>query len=185
MAATFYIPGRDGNAGFTIGVGDTNRDGKLDFDFGVRAYNGYGNGYSGAYNSSEIGFNTARGTYVAGESGSYTPWSQQSQNYRADSWGTQGSQTYSDVAGNYTNNRYARDVFGGYYEGNTTANSWSYQNQDRSGNVYGGPEFRSGQYADVFGRGGSYNNVVPQWGQQQFCCCGGRQVQGWFGGGCF
>lgn len=183
---SFYFPTEVAGQGIRIGIGDYDHNGKIDFDFGLQGFNAWGNGASGGYNSTEIGYGTARGAYIENSNGSYTPWARQDNHWGADSWGSHGSSTYQDVFGNYENHRYANDVFGNYSYGDTHATPWSFSDRNASGNSYWGNHQESGRYADAFGNWGSYNvpGCVPNYGCRDYCCGGGVQVNAWFGG-CF
>lgn len=154
MALNIFLPTQYGQ-GLNLQIGDTNGDGKLDFGLGVRQYQGYGNGWGGAYSAGEVGFNTGRGAYLDGYSGASNGISSQNNYWGFDTNGTsRGSSTYSDIFGNYNNNRYANDVWGNYYQGNTQANIWGYTNSNMGGNAYSGANAWNYQAGNVFGGGG-------------------------------
>ena len=154
MALNIFLPTQYGQ-GLNLQIGDTNHDGKVDFGLGVRQYQGYGNGWGGAYSAGEVGFNTGRGAYMDGMNGSYNGFSRQDNYTGWDTNGTtRGSSTYQDVFGNYNNNRYANDVWGNYSQGNTQANMWGYQNSNVGGNVWSGAQNWNYQAGNVFGGGG-------------------------------
>lgn len=154
MALNIFLPTQNGQ-GINLQLGDTNGDGKFDFGLGVRQYQGYGNGWGGAYNAGEIGFNTGRGGYLDNYNGSYNGFASQNNYTGWDTNGTtRGSSTYADVFGNYNNNRFANDVWGNYYQGNTQANMWGYQDSNVGGNVWSGANQWNYQAGNVFGGGG-------------------------------
>ncbi len=185
MALNIFIPSHGGQ-GVNLQIGDTNGDGKVDFGLGVRQYQGYGNGYAGAYSAGEVGFNTGRGVYLDGMNGASNGFQRQDNYWGIDTSGTtRGSSTYSDVFGNYQNNRYANDVWGNYYQGNTSANMWGYSNSDVAGNAWNGSQRWAHQQGDVFGNFGWNAGSVPAYGHRCYHAGGGYSAGGWFGGGCF
>src|SRR5687768_2961067 len=112
--------------GFSIGIGDSNRDGKLDFDFGLR-HQSYGSSPWG-YGSSgaEIGFNTQRGAYVGG-------------NYNnSNIFGSNGAagRVYGD--GGVSSANWSNDVFGNYRNSHYSNSPRHYDYGSNGGNVYSG-----------------------------------------------
>lgn len=181
MAFNILLPGHHGQ-GINLQFGDANGDGKFDFGLGVRNYQAYGNGYGGAYQAQEFGINSGRGAYYDQAGGVSNGYQQQHYYHGQDTSGvTRGSNTYSDVYGNYNNNRYANDVWGNYYQGNTQANGWGYSNSDRSGNVWTGQGSYGHQHRDVFGNYGNYGGFTPGYGHPGYHYGGGGNVGNWFG----
>lgn len=174
----FQIPlGGHHGQGLVLNFGDANGDGRFDWGLGVRNAQHYGNGYAGVYNSNEVGFNSDRGMYLDNRNGSYSPFAQQ-HNYSG--WDTsgvsRGSSTYSDIYGNYQNNRYANDVWGNYYNGQTQANPFGWSNTDMSGNAYSGRFAVGHQQGNIFG---GYS--AQAYGHPGYGCYGGHSVGRWFG----
>lgn len=171
--------------GFSIGIGDSNRDGKLDFDFGLRSES-WGSGPFGfGHGGAEIGFNTARGVYAGGDYSNHNMWGSSGGGGRIFGDGGFESGTWSnDVFGNYGNtyqnsspfgyesNYNGGNVFSGnYFGGNSWGNGWEAGNNAWSGNAWTGGHFQTGNYGNVFGGGGSYASArVPGF------------AGGWFGG---
>lgn len=173
MAFNIQPPGHNGQ-GVNLNFGDANGDGRFDWGLGIRNAQHYGNGYAGAYNSNEVGFNTDRGVYLDSRNGSYNPMAQQHNYHGVDSSGvSRGSSTYMDMFGNYDNNRYANDVWGNYYGGQTQSNNLGWSNTDVGGNVWTGNHGVSHQQANVFSGYDSY-------AYQTYTCGGGHAAGGWF-----
>ena len=178
--------------GFTIGIGDSNRDGKLDFDFGLRS-EAYGNGPFGfGHSGAEIGFNTQRGLYAGGDYSNHNIFGSSGGGGRVFSDGGFESGGWSnDVFGNYNQNyqnvspfgyqssNVGGNVYNGNYYGNQSfGNPWEAGNSSWAGNTWTGAHIGSGSYGNVFGGGGSYANVVPGYGMGYYnnsgCGCAGR-----------
>ena len=94
--------------GFSIGIGDSNRDGKLDFDFGFR-HQSYGSSPWGFGSSGgEIGINTQRGVYLGGNYNNSNMWGSSGAAGRVYGDGGVSSASWgNDVFGNYRNNHYS------------------------------------------------------------------------------
>lgn len=183
----------DGN--FRIGLGDSNHDGKLDFDFGLRSQQWGNSPWGGASQGVELGINTARGGYLGADSSSWNNWGSQSSGGRifADGGYEVGSSS-RDVFGNWAtggtnvgpNGFYSGNaggnVFSGNYYGNQVAsNGWGYAQDSVAGNTWTGSQVGSHTRANAWGGGSwtSYNpGFVPPWGQVSYhqggCGCAGR-----------
>ena len=176
--------------GFKIGLGDANRDGKIDFDFGLRSQSWGASPWGVSTGGAEIGFNTARGVYAGGD---YS---------NSNMWGSSGggARVFSD--GGYESGHWANDVFGnyqgshqaagpGYYRGATAGgNVWngnyhgsnvnvdpfSASSNQWAGNSWTGAHVGTGQYADVFGGRNAYATAtppfVPNYGAGYYNSCG-------------
>lgn len=168
--------------GFSIGIGDANRDGKLDFDFGLRS-DSYGNspfgfGHSGA----EIGFNTSRGLYAGGDysnsnifgsSGGggrvFSDGGFESGSWANDVFGNYGSSYQNASPFGYESMNQGGNVFNGNYYGNQSFNNgWEAGASSWGGNAWNGANYSMGSYGNVFGGGGSWGVAnppfVPSWG---------------------
>lgn len=184
MAVNFFLPSQNGQ-GVNIGLG-LNERGKLDWSVGLRQFYGYGNGAAGTVGANEVGFGSRGGLYAGGTQTNFNPWGAQNYTWGANQLGSAQSYTAADVFGNYQNDRYAQNVFGGAYEGHTRANPWGYANSDMAGSVWGGPRLESHQAGNGFGGTSWSGYSVPHHGHRHYHGCGGHQVNGWFGGGgCF
>jgi hypothetical protein len=185
--------------GFRIGIGDSNRDGKLDFDFGLRSEtwgnSPWGSGHSGA----EIGFNTDRGVYAGGDYSSHNQWGSHGGGGRVFADGGYESGNWSnDVFGNHHANYQNQSPFhfesasrggnvynGNYYGHQTNSNHFETAHSNWGGNSWTGEHASNHQYGNVFGGGGGFSTysppMVPQWGGGHYggngCGCAG----GFFG----
>lgn len=180
---------------FRIGIGDANRDGKLDFDFGLRGQ-AWGNGpWGGASQGFELGVNTSRGGYVGADQSSWNAYGSQSSYGRVFADGGQESGAFGrDVFGNWgggysntgPNGYYAGNaggnVFTGNYYGNQVAsNGWGYASDSVAGNAWSGAQVGSHARAGWGGSAAwnSYNpGFVPGYGQGHYqgggCGCAAR-----------
>jgi len=164
-----------GNDGFQIGIGDSNRDGRIDFDFGIRsqAYGSspFGFGTAGA----EIGFNTQRGLYAGGDYSNHNAFGSSGGGGRvfADGGFEAGSWS-NDVFGNYGRSYanagpgYAHSSVGGgnVYNGNyfgqqTDSNYFGTAQSSWGGNTWNGSFQANQAYANIFGQGGSVSYGTP------------------------
>lgn len=194
MAGSFPIF-RDPNSGFQIGIGDSNGDGKFDFDFGLRS-GSYGNGpFGGGGAGVELGINTARGGYIGADQSSWGPYGVQGSSGRIFADGGHQAGSYSrDVFGNY-NQGYSvsspqgyhasnggGNIYSGNYYGNQVgANGWGSYSDSVVGNTWTGAQMGSHSRGNAYG-GGSWNSYnpgyVPSFGAQIFhgggCGCAGR-----------
>lgn len=183
MAFGIHIPGQGGQ-GINIGLG-VNERGRLDWSVGLQQFGTYNNAFGAGYNRGEIGFGSRGGLYVAGDNFHTNGVTAQHNAWGANQWGSASTHTAADIFGNYSQDRYAQNVFGGAYEGHTRANGWGFTNSDYSGSVWGGPRFESHQAGNGFGTASWSGYSVPHYGHRHYHGCGGYQVNGWFGGGCF
>jgi hypothetical protein len=185
--------------GFRIGIGDANRDGKLDFDFGLRSdtwgNSPFGFGRSGA----EIGFNTDRGVYAGGDYSNHNAWGSSGGGGRIFGDGGYESGNWSnDVFGNYnqgyqnsspygfeSSNMGGNVYNGNYYGQQTNANGWGASHSNWGGNSWTGAHASNHQYGNVFGGGGQFSTYsppqVPHWGGGHHQSCGCRCAGGFFG----
>ena len=185
--------------GFRIGIGDSNRDGKLDFDFGLRSEtwgnSPFGFGHSGA----EIGFNTDRGLYAGGDYSNHNAWGSSGGGGRI--FGDGGYETgnwSNDVFGNhhvgYENSSpfhfesasRGGNVFNGNYYGHqTNANGFGAAHSDWGGNSWTGAHASNHQYGNIFGGGGQFSTFTPPFvpghGCGHYNSCGCRCAGGFFG----
>lgn len=155
--------------GFSIGIGDANRDGKLDFDFGLRAES-YGNGPFGfGHNGAEIGFNTQRGVYAGGDYSNHNMFGSQGG----------GGRVFGD--GGYESGNWSNDVFGNHHRSYENAGPFHFESASRGGNVYNGNYYGHQTNVNPFEAGHSnwggntwsgahssnhsYGNVFGQYGQ--------------------
>jgi hypothetical protein len=181
--------------GFSIGIGDSNRDGKLDFDFGLR-HQSYGSspwgfGSSGA----EIGFNTQRGAYVGGGYQNSNAWGSSGAGGRVYGDGGVSTGSYSnDVFGNYRNSHFSNSPYhydagsngGNVYSGNywgthSAGNAWGHSNQNYAGNSWSGAHMSNNSYGNIWG-GGSYSTYTPPtYGNRHYHSCGCNSVAAYMG----
>ena len=193
MASSGLTLFQDGN--FRIGLGDSNRDGKLDFDFGLRG-DAFGNGpWGGGRQGVELGINTARGGYFGADQASWGPGGSQLSYGRVfadgghesgaasrDGWGNWGSSYSNSSPNGYFAGNMGGNVYSGNYYGNQVAsNGWGYASDSVAGNAWTGTRFGS----HTRGAGGdgtgwnSYNpGYVPNFGRPVYhgggCGCAGR-----------
>jgi hypothetical protein len=181
-----------GNDGFQIGIGDSNRDGKIDFDFGLRSESWGGGPFGFGHSGAEIGFNTQRGVYAGGDYSNHNAFGSQGGGGRvfADG-GFEGGSWSNDVFGNHNQNYanvgpgYAQssshggNVYNGNYYGHQSfANPWEAGNTSYAGNSWNGANMTSSNYGNVFGQGGSFNSFTPPFvpsfggGHYHGCGCG-------------
>ncbi len=179
--------------GFRIGIGDSNNDGKLDFDFGLRSES-WGNGPFGfGHGGAEIGFNTQRGVYAGGDYSNH------------NMWGSQGGGARVFADGGYEAGNWSNDVFGNYHRGYENSSPFSFNSASAGGNVYNGNYYgqqthvnpfesahsnwggnawtgahaSNHSYGNIFGQGGSFSTynppMIPGWGggHYQASGCGG------------
>lgn len=180
---------------FRIGIGDANRDGKLDFDFGIRGQQWGNSPWGGGSQGVELGVNTARGAYVGADQSSWNAYGSQSSYGRvfADGGfenGAAGRDVFGNYAGSYQNsgpNGYyagnaGGNVYTGQYYGNQVAsNGWGYAADSVAGNAWTGQQAGVHTRANAWGGGSwqSYNpGYVPNFGHQHYhaggCGCAGR-----------
>ena len=186
--------------GFMLGIGDSNRDGKLDFDFGLRSQS-YGNGpFGGGHAGGEIGFNTQRGLYLGGDVSSHNRWGASGAGGRVFSdGGFQSGQWSNDVFGNYQNSQQAGgpgwysgggnagNVYSGNYSGyQTDSNYFGRSNSNWAGNSWSGANISNHSYSNVFGGHGGYSVGTPPFvpsyggGHHHGCGCGSAgRFMGW------
>lgn len=176
--------------GFSIGIGDANGDGKLDFDFGLRS-EAYGNGPFGwGHSGAEIGFNTSRGVYAGGDYSNHNMWGSsgaagrvfgdggyQSNNWSNDVFGNYGNSYESAGRFHYQSANNGGNVYTGNYHGNQySSNPWAAGGSNWAGNTWNGAHYESGSYGNVFGGGGSYSIANPPyvsgWGGGYYHGCG-------------
>jgi hypothetical protein len=185
--------------GFSIGIGDSNRDGKLDFDFGLR-HQSYGSspwgfGSSGA----EIGFNTQRGVYVGGNYSNSNVFGSYGAAGRVYGDGGASSASWSnDVFGNYRNSHQNYGPFhydagynggnvysGNYWGGHTASNMWGSANSNYAGNTWSGAHVGNHSYSNIWGGGGQYSTFnpgfVPNYGYGHYNRCGCNSVAAYMG----
>lgn len=112
--------------GFRIGIGDSNNDGRLDFDFGLRSETWGNSPWGSGHNGFEIGLNTDRGVYAGGD---YS---------RHNGWGSHGGGGRVFADGGYETNSWSGDVFGNHHQSYESAGPWHYRSQSHGGNVYSG-----------------------------------------------
>ena len=171
--------------GFSIGIGDANRDGKLDFDFGLRSET-YGNGPFGfGHSGAEIGFNTARGVYAGGDYSNHNMWGSsggggrifgdgghETGSWGRDIFGNHGSSYQNAGPFHFESSRNGGNFYTGDYHGSRTfSNPFEMGNSAWAGNTWSGGHFETGNYGNIFGGGGSYSSMrVPGF------------AGGWFGG---
>ena len=124
--------------GFKIGLGDANRDGKIDFDFGLRSQSWGASPWGVSTGGAEIGFNTARGVYAGGD---YS---------NSNMWGSSGggARVFSD--GGYESGHWANDVFGNYQGSHQAAGPGYYRGATAGGNVWNGNYHGSNVNVDPF-----------------------------------
>lgn len=185
--------------GFTIGIGDSNRDGKLDFDFGLRhdafGSSPFGFGHGGA----EIGFNTQRGLYAGADSsysnmfgsgGSggriYSDGGVAGYNYNNDVFGNYNSSHINTGPFHYDSGANGGNVFSGNYWGtHTSANPWEMSNSNWGGNTWTGAHGANHNYSNVFGGGYSTSYAtppfVPSFGHGHYMGAGGYSVSAFMG----
>lgn len=185
--------------GFTIGIGDSNRDGKLDFDFGLRS-EAFGNGPFG-YGSqgAEIGFNTQRGVYAGADYSNFNAFGAHGGGGRVYSDGGFQSGSWSnDIFGNYHRNyenagpfHYEGSQVGGnfrngnYYGHHAQANPFEASQSSWAGNSWNGAHVGHHSYGNIFGQGCSSSNFtppfVPSYGGHHYRGCGCGSVAGFMG----
>lgn len=178
--------------GFKIGLGDANRDGKIDFDFGLRAESWGGGPFGYSQGGAEIGFNTARGVYAGGDQSFHGAFGSSGGGARVFSDGGYESGHWSnDVFGNYHGHHEASmpgrfssgtnggNVFNGnYYGQNTEVNPLYASGNQWAGNSWTGAHVGSGGYADIFGGRSGYSVATPPFvppfggGHYNSCGCG-------------
>lgn len=186
--------------GFRIGIGDSNNDGKLDFDFGIRSET-YGNSPWGSGHSGfEIGLNTDRGAYVGGDYSNHNMWGSsggggrvfadgghQSGNWSNDIFGNHHQNYESAGPFHYTNSSHGGNFYNGNYYGHRTdANPFEMAHSNYGGNHWTGAHQSNHSYGNIFGQGGSFSvgtpPFVPSYGHGHHmgcgCCCAG-QFMGW------
>lgn len=189
MASGGFTIFRDGN--FRVGLGDANRDGKLDFDFGLRG-DAFGNSpWGGGRQGFELGINTARGGYLGADQSSWNGFGSQSSFGRAFTdggfeAGSAGRDAFGNWGGNYANsspngyyaNNSGGNVFTGNYYGNQVeANGWGYASDSVAGNAWTGAQV--GSHSRNGASWGSYSpGFVPNYGAPAYqrcgCGCAGR-----------
>ncbi len=179
---------------FRVGLGDSNHDGKLDFDFGLRSQS-YGAGpWGNSSQGAEIGLNTDRGLYLGADRASGNGWGQQSGYARVFGDGIQAGAQGSDVFGNY-HGSYLNTGEHGYYNSNQTGNYWTgnyMANQTASnefgfsqdqvvGNTWTGQQMGQHTRANAWGgtQFGTFNpGFVPPYAANYYqtsgCACAGR-----------
>lgn len=176
--------------GFTIGIGDSNRDGKLDFDFGLRSES-YGSGPFGfGHSGAEIGFNTARGVYAGGDYSNHNAWGSSGGGGRVfGDGGYESGNWSSDVFGNYNQNYQNAGPFyshsssnggnvysGNYYGHQANSNAFETGYSGWNGNTWTGAQNSQHSYANIFGQGGSISThhpgFVPSYGGGHYHGCG-------------
>ena len=194
MAGSGITLFNDGN--FRIGIGDSNHDGKLDFDFGVRGQQWGNSPWGGGSQGFEVGVNTARGGYVGADQSSWSGYGAQSSYGRvfADGGfenGSSGRDAFGNWGGSYQNSSpngyYAGNAGGNVYSGNyygnqVASNGWGYASDSVAGNSWNGAQVGQHSRGNAWGGGvswGSYNpGFVPQYGGQHYhgggCGCAGR-----------
>jgi len=184
----------DGN--FRIGIGDANRDGKLDLDFGIRGQQWGNSPWGGGSQGFEVGVNTQRGGYVGADQSSWNGYGSQSSYGRvfADG-GFENGSAGGDVFGNWgashtnsgPNGYYAGNaggnVYSGQYYGNQVAsNGWGYGSDSVAGNSWTGAQVGSHSRGNHYGGGASWNSYnpgfVPNYGGGHYhgggCGCASR-----------
>lgn len=189
MATSGLTLFQDGN--FRVGIGDANRDGKLDFDFGLRG-EAFGNGpWGGAHQGVELGINTARGGYLGADQSTWNGFGSQSSHGRVfgdggfengsaardvfGNWG--GSYSNSSPNGFYAGNAGGNAYNGNYYGNQVAANGWGVASDSVAGNTWTGSQVGSHSRNGV--SWGSYNpGYVPNYGAPAYhgggCGCAGR-----------
>ncbi|MBI3928190.1 MAG: hypothetical protein HY319_21785 [Armatimonadetes bacterium] len=127
--------------GFRIGIGDSNGDGRIDWDFGLR-HDQYGSSPWGYHRrGGEVGINSQRGVYVGGD-------------YQDDTaWGSRGGGARVFGDGGYQAGNWSNDVFGNYNRGYANSSPWGYQGGNDGGNVYTGDYYGNRQYGNGWGNG--------------------------------
>lgn len=197
--ATMSIPiFHDPQSGFTFGLGDSNQDGRIDFDFGIRNqsyHNGpWGSGHSGA----EIGFNTDRGLYLGGDTSNHNFWGSSGGGGRVfQDGGIQSGHWSNDVFGNYhsggvntgpgwanTHSNGGNWVTGDYHGHQSHSNPIYSTRSDWAGNRWTGAQVGTHSYGDIFGghhHGGHIRlgtpPFVPHHGHGHYGGCGCQSVQ--------
>lgn len=181
---------------FRIGIGDSNGDGKLDFDFGLRAQQWGNSPWGGGSQGVELGLNTARGVYAGADQSSWNAFGSQSNYGRVfangghesghasrDVFGNWGSGYSNSGAHGYYGNNAGGNVFTGNYYGNQVAsNGWGYATDSVAGNSWTGTQVGHHTRGNHWGGGtswGSYNpGYLPPFGQATYhgggCGCAGR-----------
>lgn len=181
---------------FRLGIGDANRDGKIDLDFGLRGQQWGNSPWGGGSQGFEVGINTARGGYVGADQSSWNHYGSQSSYGRVfGDGGHEAGHGHQDVFGNwgggYSNsNNYGYhasnaggNVYSGQYYGNRVdANGWGYASDSVAGNAWTGQQMGHHSRGDNWGGGvswGSYNpGFVPNYGHGHYqgggCGCAGR-----------
>lgn len=172
MAGSFPIFAQDG---FRIGIGDANRDGRLDFDFGVRADQWGGGPHGWGRNGAEIGFNTDRGAYFGTDYERHNGWGSEAGygrvfgdgGYQAghagsDAWGNYHAGETNASPWGYHNSEVGGNTWSGnYYGSRTDANGWGAHQDTWGGNTWTGGGYNTHQYGDVFGNNSSYGRSWP------------------------
>lgn len=184
--------------GFSIGIGDSNRDGKLDFDFGFR-HQSYGSSPWGFGSSGgEIGINTQRGVYLGGNYNNSNMWGSSGAAGRVYGDGGVSSASWgNDVFGNYRNSHYSTspnhydhgsnggNLYSGNYWGtHSAANQWGYSNSSQAGNAWTGAHAGNYNYGNIWGGGGNFSTFNPgfsAYGYRQYDGCGCNSVRGFMG----
>lgn len=181
---------------FRIGLGDSNGDGRLDFDFGLRGQQFGGGPYGWGHQGAEVGLNTARGVYLGGDYSQHSPFGSQAGYGRVfagggfetgqvgqDVFGNYGS-TYTNAGphGYYNRNNGGNLYTGNYYGNQTAVNGWGWQQDSVMGNTWTGAQVGQGSWGNVAGQGGGYSyatpGFVPPFGVAHYhssgCGCAGR-----------
>ncbi len=182
------------NGQFRIGLGDANHDGKLDFDFGLRAQNYGASPWGVGQQGVELGLNTQRGAYLGTDYAQANVMGQSSGYTRFFGDGFQSGQQGSDVFGNYSssyantgwNGTYTANQGGNFYTGNyaanqTASNFFGFSQDSVVGNTWTGAQVGQHMRAGSWGatQFGTFNpGFVPSYAgsfyQGSGCGCAAR-----------
>ncbi|GMU53657.1 MAG: hypothetical protein AMXMBFR33_28030 [Candidatus Xenobia bacterium] len=195
MAGGGFTIFNDGN--FRIGLGDANRDGKLDFDFGLRSQQYGGGPFGWGHQGAEIGLNTQRGVYAGADYSNNNMFGSQAGYGRFFGDGVETGHASRDFFGNYNqtytntgNHGYTNANAGGnfytgnYYANQTDMNYWGFRQDAVMGNTWSGAQIGQHSAGNAWGQTswGTYNpGFVPSYGgnfyQGSGCGCAARFMQ--------
>jgi hypothetical protein len=186
-------------SGFTIGIGDSNQDGKLDFDFGLRHQSFGSSPWGYGSSGSEIGFNTQRGLYAGAGYSNGNAFGSYGAGGRIYADGGVSAGSYSnDVFGNYRNSHYNTSPYGydagsnggnvysgNYWGSHSAANGWGASNSSWAGNSWSGASIGSYNSRNIWGGGYSGTTFtppfVPSYGYRHYNACGCNSVAAFMG----